>query len=181
MTNNATLNKTAEMTKMALLVAMNCISAYLIIPLPFSMSPIALQMVVVFLTGFILTARQAFTTMLIYILIGLAGIPVFTGGSAGPGKMFGPTGGYIWGFMVAVTLIALLKGHVYNFKRYTIVGIVIGLPIVYGMGITQLNLLTGMGWKAAFLSGMLPFIPLDIVKCAGAAFLAGPITKVFYK
>ena len=176
-----TINKTAEMTKMALLVAMNCISAYLIIPLPFSMSPIALQMVIVFLTGFLLNARQAFTTMFIYILIGLAGIPVFTGGSAGPGKMFGPTGGYIWGFMIAVTLIALFKGHVYNFKRYAFMGIVIGMPVIYGLGATQLNLLTGMGWKAAFLSGVLPFIALDIVKCLGAAFLAKPISRIFYR
>ena len=166
---------------MALLVAMNCISAYLIIPLPFSMSPIAMQMVIVFLTGFVLNARQAFMTMFIYILIGLAGIPVFTGGAAGPGKMFGPTGGYIWGFMIAVTLIAMFKGHVYNFKRYAIMGVVIGLPVIYGLGVAQLNFVTGMGWKAAFLSGALPFIALDILKCVGAAFLAGPIGKAFYR
>lgn len=94
----ASVNKTAEMTRMALMVAMNCVSAYIIIPLPFSLSPIALQTLIVNLTGYVLNAKQAFMTMLVYLLVGLAGVPVFTGGSAGPGKLFGPTGGYIIGF-----------------------------------------------------------------------------------
>ena len=79
-THRQNVNKTADMTKMALMVAMNCISAYIIIPLPFSMSPIALQTLIVNLTGYLLTAKQAFITMLVYLLIGLAGVPVFTGG-----------------------------------------------------------------------------------------------------
>ena len=70
-THRQNINKTADMTKMALMVAMNCISAYIIIPLPFSMSPIALQTLIVNLTGYLLTAKQAFITMLVYLLIGL--------------------------------------------------------------------------------------------------------------
>ena len=89
-----------EMVKMALLMAMNCVSAYVIIPLPFSLSPISLQTVFVNLLGFLLTPRQVLITMCAYLLMGLAGLPVFTGGTAGPGKLFGPTGGYIFGFML---------------------------------------------------------------------------------
>ena len=138
----ANVNKTAEMTKMALMVAMNCVSAYIIIPLPFSLSPIALQTMIVNLTGYVLNAKQAFMTMLVYLLVGLAGVPVFTGGSAGPGKLFGPTGGYIIGFF-------------------------------------QLKLITGMDWDKAIMTGALPFIPLDIVKCLAAAVIAGPINRIF--
>ena len=100
MSNNSSMNKTLEMTRLALLVAMNCVSAYIIIPLPFSLSPIALQTLIVNLVGFLLPPKQAFITMLIYILVGLIGIPVFTGGTAGPAKLFGPTGGYIFGFIL---------------------------------------------------------------------------------
>ena len=64
----ANVNKTAEMTRMALMVAMNCVSAYIIIPLPFSLSPIALQTLIVNLTGYVLNAKQAFMTMLVYLL-----------------------------------------------------------------------------------------------------------------
>ena len=173
------VSKAAEMTKVALLVAMNCISAYIIIPLPFSLSPIAMQPFIVNLIGFLLTPKQAFMSMLVYLLLGMAGVPVFTGGTSGPGKIFGPTGGYILGFMVAVTLMAYLRGREYNFKRYALVGMLVGVPVIYLIGMGQLMLLTGMDVQKAFLTGVLPFIPLDVVKCLGAAAIAGPIHKIF--
>lgn len=176
---NSSVSKTAEMTKIALLVAMNCVSAYIVIPLPFSLSPIALQTMFVNLVAFLLTPRQTFMTMLVYILIGLAGIPVFTGGTAGPAKLFGPTGGYIFGFMVAAVLIALLRGSEYSFKRYSIIGVGVGIPVIYLLGALQLKFVTGMNWQAAVVTGVLPFVPLDVVKCLAAAFLAGPIHRVF--
>ncbi len=175
----ASVNKTAEMTKMALMVAMNCVSAYIIIPLPFSLSPLALQTLIVNLTGYVLNAKQAFMTMLVYLLVGLAGVPVFTGGSAGPGKLFGPTGGYIIGFLVTAVFLAYFKGEKYNFKRYALLGCVIGIPLIYVFGVVQLKLITGMGWDKAILTGALPFIPLDIVKCLAAAVIAGPINRIF--
>ena len=175
----ASVNKTAEMTKMALMVAMNCVSAYIIIPLPFSLSPLALQTMIVNLTGYVLNAKQAFMTMLVYLLVGLAGVPVFTGGSAGPGKLFGPTGGYIIGFLITAVFLAYFKGEKYNFKRYALLGCVIGIPLIYVFGVVQLKLITGMGWDKAIMTGALPFIPLDIVKCLAAAVIAGPINRIF--
>ena len=175
----ASVNKTAEMTKMALMVAMNCVSAYIIIPLPFSLSPLALQTMIVNLTGYVLNAKQAFMTMLVYLLVGLAGVPVFTGGSAGPGKLFGPTGGYIIGFLVTAVFLAYFRGEKYSFKRYALLGCVIGIPLIYVFGVVQLKLITGMGWDKAIMTGALPFIPLDIVKCLAAAVIAGPINRIF--
>lgn len=175
----ASVNKTAEMTKMALMVAMNCVSAYIIIPLPFSLSPLALQTLIVNLTGYVLNAKQAFMTMLVYLLVGLAGVPVFTGGSAGPGKLFGPTGGYIIGFLFTSVFLAYFRGEKYSFKRYALLGCVIGIPLIYVFGVVQLKLITGMGWDKAIMTGALPFIPLDIVKCLAAAVIAGPINRIF--
>ena len=173
------VNKTAEMTKMALMVAMNCVSAYIIIPLPFSLSPLALQTMIVNLTGYVLNAKQAFMTMLVYLLVGLAGVPVFTGGSAGPGKLFGPTGGYIIGFLFTAVFLAYFRGEKYSFKRYALLGCVIGIPLIYVFGVVQLKLITGMGWDKAIMTGALPFIPLDIVKCLAAAVIAYPINRIF--
>ena len=175
----ANVSKTAEMTKMALMVAMNCVSAYIIIPLPFSLSPLALQTLIVNLTGYVLNAKQAFMTMLVYLLVGLAGVPVFTGGSAGPGKLFGPTGGYIIGFSFTAVFLAYFRGEKYSFKRYALLGCVIGIPLIYVFGVVQLKLITGMGWDKAIMTGALPFIPLDIVKCLAAAVIAGPINRIF--
>ena len=78
--------KTMRLTRIALLIAMNCISAYLIIPLPFSQSPIALQTLIVNLVAFLLPPKDAAITMLAYIGIGLIGVPVFTGGTVGPAR-----------------------------------------------------------------------------------------------
>ena len=175
----ASVNKTAEMTRMALMVAMNCVSAYIIIPLPFSLSPIALQTLIVNLTGYVLNAKQAFMTMLVYLLVGLAGVPVFTGGSAGPGKLFDPTGGYIIGFLFTAVFLAYFRGEKYSFKRYALLGCVIGIPLIYVFGVVQLKLITGMGWDKAIMTGALPFIPLDIVKCLAAAVIAYPINRIF--
>lgn len=171
--------QTEMLTRLALLIALNCISAYIIIPIPFSQSPLALQTLVVNLVAFLLPPKQACLTMLAYIGIGMIGVPVFTGGTAGPGKMFGPTGGYIWGFAVAAVLIAWLKGKRYDFKRFAAVAIVLGIPSIYLLGVVQLKLVTGMPWEAAVMSGVLPFIPLDIVKCLAAAALARPVYKLF--
>lgn len=172
-------SSTREMTKMALMVALNCISAYIIIPLPFSLSPIALQTLVVNLTGYVLNAKQAAMTMIAYLLVGLAGVPVFTGGTAGPGKLFGPTGGYLFGFALWAVLLAFLRGSDYSFKRYALIGCIIGVPFIYVFGVVQLQLITHMGWSKAVMTGALPFIPLDIVKCCAAAYVAGPIHRIF--
>ena len=129
--------KTMRLTRIALLIAMNCISAYLIIPLPFSQSPIALQTLVVNLVAFLLPPKDAAITMLAYIGIGIIGVPVFTGGTAGPGKMFGPTGGYIWAYVAAVFLMSWFKGKQYSFRRYSLVAVAIGIPVIYLGGVLQ--------------------------------------------
>lgn len=166
-----------EMVKMALLMAMNCVSAYVIIPLPFSLSPISLQTVFVNLLGFLLTPRQVLITMCAYLLMGLAGLPVFTGGTAGPGKLFGPTGGYIFGFLVAALIISWLRGNNYGFKRCAFLGVVIGIPVIYLLGVAQLKFITGISWEEAVITGALPFIPMDVVKCIAAAYITAPIQR----
>ena len=75
--------------------------------------------------------------------------------------------------------LAATRGEKYNFKRYALLGCVVGIPLIYLFGFVQLKLVTGMPWDKAFMTGVLPFIPLDIVKCLGAAFLAGPIHRIF--
>ena len=162
---------TRELKKISLLVAMNCVSAYIIIPLPFSMSPLALQTLIVNLVALLLTPRQAFFTMLVYLLLGLAGVPVFTGGTAGPGKLFGPTGGYIWAFLPAVVLMAYLRGREYNFGRYVLVTVGVGMPLIYLAGVSQLMLLTGLNWWEATLMGVVPFLIGDVAKAVGASYI----------
>lgn len=115
--------------------------------------------------------------MCAYLLMGLAGLPVFTGGTAGPGKLFGPTGGYIFGFLVAALIISWLRGNNYGFKRCAFLGVVIGIPVIYLLGVAQLKFITGIGWEEAVVTGALPFIPMDVVKCIAAAYITAPHSK----
>ena len=69
---------------MALLTALICVSAYIVIPLPFTPASLTAQTLVVNLIALLLTPRQAAFTMVVYILLGLTGLPVFSGGMGGP-------------------------------------------------------------------------------------------------
>lgn len=74
--------------------------------------------------------------------------------------------------------MSMLKGKTYSFKRYSLVAIVIGIPVIYLGGVLQLHGVTEMPWGAVITSGVLPFIPLDIVKSILAAVLARPLLDI---
>lgn len=166
---------TQELTKMALLTTMICISAYIIIPLPFSPVSLTAQTLIVNLIALLLSPGQAAFSIGIYLLLGLVGLPVFSGGMGGPAKLFGPTGGYLLSYLIAVVLISWLKGKKYNFIRYSSVTILVGMPIIYLLGSIYMRILTGMDWTGVLSAAVLPFIPLDFFKCICAALIAKPV------
>lgn len=171
---------TVQITKMALMVAFVSVASYIVIPLPFTAASITGQTLAVNLVALVLTPGETFFTMVCYWLLGLVGAPVFAGGASGPGKMFGPTGGYYIGFVIATVLIAWLKGQKYDIKRYILVMVLVGVPIIDGMGCVWMKFAAGITWKAAFAAAVLPFIPLDIMKCVAASLIAKPVRSAFY-
>lgn len=171
---------TTQITKMALMTAFISVSSYIVIPLPFTAISITGQTLAINLAAFVLTPGETCCTMICYWLLGLAGAPVFAGGTAGPGRMFSPMGGYYIGFVVAAVLISVLKGKKYTLWKYACIGILIGIPIIDGIGCIWMKYAADMTWKAAFTASVLPFIPLDIIKCGAAAMLARPIRSAFY-
>ena len=168
---------TLELTKMGLLTALICVSAYIVIPLPFSPASLTAQTLVVNLIALLLTPRQAAFTIIVYIFLGLTGLPVFSGGVGGPGKLFGPTGGYIMAWLIAVVLMSRLKGQRYSFGRYFLVTVCIGMPVIYVLGSAYMKFVTGMDWISTFTVAVLPFIPLDLFKCAAAVLIAKPVQE----
>lgn len=169
---NSSKTTTKDLTTMTLLTALLCVSSYIIIPLPFSLASITAQTIIINLIAFLLKPKQAFTTIGVFLLLGLIGIPVFSGGGAGPAKLFGPTGGYLLGYLLAATVISLLRKNKNNIKKNIFLSIVVGMPIIYILGAAYMEFLTKMNFKALILTSVLPFIPLDILKCILAAFLA---------
>ena len=170
--------KTKDMTKMALCVAILCVTSFLVIPLPFTPIVISLHTIAINIIGLILSPMQAGLTVLIYLLMGLVGLPVFSAGTAGPGKLFGPTGGFYFGFLFAVIAISLLRGKKISMKRYVIVSIAIGIPIQHMCAIVGMCIHNGGNVIAAFATVSLPFIIGDIIKCLMSSMVGVSLNKV---
>ena len=170
--------KTREMTKMALCVAILCVTSFLVVPLPFTPIVISLHTIAVNIIGLILSPMQAGSTVLIYLLMGLVGLPVFSAGTAGPGKLFGPTGGYYFGFLFAAIAISMLRGKKISMKRYTIVSILAGIPIQHLCAIIVMCLHNGGNVAVAFATVSLPFILVDILKCVMSSMVSVSLNRI---
>ncbi len=154
----------------ALLAAMIGALAFVHLPLPVSPVPLSGQTFGVMLAGALLGPRRGALAVLAYLLLGVAGLPVFAGGHAGPGVLVGPTGGYLWGFVAGAWVIGLLADVRKNRPAWqTLLGIVLGgIVVVYTLGVVQLALVTGLSTPKALAVGVLPFLPGDLVKAVAA-------------
>lgn len=170
---------TPELRKMvfaSLFAALTAAGAYVQIPIPFSPVPITLQVFFVLLAGCILKSKWGSLSMIVYTLLGIAGLPVFSGGSSGIGVLLGPTGGYIIGFILAAYIIGKLSEKTENSARPPLLvnalNMSAGIFIIYLCGVLQLTMMAKIGIGAALTLGVLPFLPGEILKTAVAAYIA---------
>ncbi len=164
-----------EMTSIALFTAVTCILAPLSIPI--GPVPITLTNLVLYFSIYMLGTRDAAVSYLIYLLLGFVGLPVFSGFTGGPGKLFGPTGGYLIGFIVMIIIAGILIPKAKG--RRGVEGIVFaaGTVIVYLLGTIWLSYSAGMDFRAALFAGVIPFIPGDAVKIILAVIFAPMLVK----
>ena len=123
------------------------------------------------------TPQDTILVMASWLLLGLCGVPVFSGGSAGPGKLLGPSGGYYIGFLVVAFLISLFCRKWKNVAFQTAFLIVVGIPVIYAFGAGWMKHVTGQPWGAVIVQSIIPFIPLDIVKCVAAVALGKALKR----
>ena len=154
----------------ALFVALIACGAFMAIPV--GPVPIVLQNMFVLLAGLVLGPVWGLATVGVYLLVGLAGLPVFAGGTAGLGKLFGPTGGYLMGYLPAVYVTGLVSQKLNQKPVADILALILGSLIVYGVGVPWLKLAFAMPWSKALAAGMLPFLLGDALKVAAAACIA---------
>lgn len=160
----------------ALFAVLTAIGTYIRIPLP--VVPLTLQVFFVYLAGILLGSRGGALSQLFYMVLGLIGLPVFTGGG-GPQAVLQPTFGYIAGFVVAAWAAGLVMEHRQgrNFRDY-LIACLTGLFCIYAFGVTglylNLNFVVGktVGLGRVFQIGAIPFIAGDVLKAVGAAALA---------
>ena len=171
------MSSTRVMTKMAVCVAIICVSAYLSFPIPFTTVPLTFLTLAMLLAAFLLTPVQTFIVMIVYVFIGAAGLPVFAGGTGGAGVLVSPNGGYLLGFVCAYPVTSLLKGAKPDLPRYFAAGL-ISLPISYLFGAAGLCLTAGLSPMQAVFAGVLPFIIGDLIKNLLAAYIGVRLRRV---
>ncbi len=162
---------TAGMTLMALFTAVTCILAPLSIPI--GPVPISLTSLVIYISVYILGWKRGLITYLVYLFVGIAGLPVFSGMTGGIGKLAGPTGGYLVGFIFTVILCGLFveKG---NGRWYvSFIGMILGTAVLYAFGTAWFCISTGTVLLPALELCVFPFLIGDFIKMA-LAVLTGP-------
>lgn len=175
MDKTITQSKTKQMLLVALTTAILCVISMLPgISLYFVPVPLTLQLIGVFLAPMILGFKLGTLSVLLYVVLGAAGLPVFEKMRGGINVILGPTGGYIIGFVFAAILIGLV--HRYHRGKPSlpilIIAGVISLIPIHLLGVIQLSYVTEMDLKDAFFGGSLPFLPFDILKSFIAGFIA---------
>jgi biotin transport system substrate-specific component len=157
----------------SLFVALIAMGAFIAIPI--GPVPIVLQNMFVLLAGIILGPFWGVACVGIYLLIGLAGLPVFAGGTSGIGKLFGPTGGYLLAYLPAVFLTGAISKGLKKSLLADVLAMVTGSLIVYAIGVPWLKVAFSLSWNKAVAAGMLPFLIGDGLKIAAAALVAKKI------
>lgn len=156
----------------ALFTAVITILSQIAVYTPFSV-PVTLQIAGVALAGFVLGAKWGVASVATYILLGLIGVPVFSGFKGGAYTFFGATGGFIWGFLILVFLCGL-SGK-FRQKTLKILLGVIGVVLCHICGILQYAFITEIGIWSAFLTASVPFLIKDFILVILSFFIAQKI------
>ena len=161
----------SQIAVIGVMTAATCVLAPL--SLPIGPVPISLTNLVIYFSLYTLGTMKGTISYLVYLLLGLVGLPVFSGFTSGPGKLFGPTGGYLIGFI----FLALIQGFAMKyFDRKlipTIIGMLIGMAVCYIFGTVWLAKLMSLSFKEGLFMGVIPYLPGDAVKII-IAVIVGP-------
>lgn len=156
--------KAKTITLVAVMTAVMCILGPISIPI--GVIPVSLTVFTCFLAAYILGMKLGTLAYVIYLLIGFLGVPVLSGYSGGPAKVFGPTGGYLVGFIFLTAVSGWFVDHFEKKIWVQALGMILGLVICYTFGTIWLAILGHLSAKAAFLAGVAPFIAFDLIKIA---------------
>ena len=174
-------NDVQNLTLIALMAAILCITGPFVIP--FGMVPMSLTNMVIYLTIILLDKKKATVSVAIYLLVGFIGLPVFAGFTGGAGKLLGPTGGYLIGYLVlgwiAGTILEVFdeEKSVGKLKFRQMMALVVGTLGLYLVGTVWLMIQSNLSFASALTIGVLPFVVFDIMKIVAAVVLGNSIKK----
>jgi len=141
------------------------------IEIPNQPVPFTLQTFFVLLAGALLGKRGGALSMSVYLFLGAAGLPVFSGGALGLAKLVGPTGGYLLSFPLAAAVVGYLS-RLRSEYWWMLISMFVGSLIIFTLGTIQLNTVYVHNWMNSIQAGFLIFSWWDGVKIVGAAAIA---------
>jgi len=160
----------------SLMAALTAVGAYIYVPI--GPVPIVLSTLFVILSGLLLGSRWGPTSMACYLLVGVIGVPVFAGGKGGFAHFLGPTGGYLFGYLLASWITGFISERSRGLMILDILAVVVGSLAIYALGVPWLKMVTQMSWQKTLIVGVLPFLIGDAVKAFVVLILAQAIRPV---
>lgn len=160
-----------------LMAAIICVLAPFSVPIPISPTPISLGTLAIYFVMTVLGLKLGTMSVVVYILLGLVGLPVFTGFTGGPGKLLGPTGGYIIGYIFMALICGFFIDKWENKLLPSLLGMILGTAALYLFGSLWLAYQASCTLPHALLIGAVPYIPGDLVKLALAMSLGRQVRK----
>lgn len=166
---------TKSLVSTGMFTALIAVLSILKIPSPTGV-PFTLQTFVIALCGFVLGSKQGTLCVFLYVLLGAIGVPVYAGMTGGLGKLFGVTGGFLFGFIPMAALCGLKKDS--SNKILAILSGLIGLAICHILGSLQFSLViaaknnTELQFLSALLTVSIPYLAKDVLSVAGAYFVS---------
>lgn len=174
--------------------AVVAVCSWITIPLPFTQVPVNLAILGVLLAGGLLGSKYGSLSLLIYILLGAVGLPVFAGFGAGLGVLVGPTGGFVAGYILCAAIAGIGTGSAtgaapaspvksgsgksFDLPAKRIFFMAAGVLACYAFGTIWYVLLMKTSLWVGLVSCVFPFIPLDAIKIAVAAFLVRRLERI---
>ena len=171
--------KIRTMTRVALFAALTAVGAFIRIPLGYS--SITLQTFFTAMAGCVLGPWYGALSQLVYVALGLVGLPIFTRGG-GIGYLVQPTCGFLIGLIPAAWVIGRIAGRKPEPKQI-VPACLLGYGVLYAIGVPYMALILntflgkGMGFSAIMWAGMIPFLPGDIIKILCITLLMPPILR----
>lgn len=162
----------------ALFAAIMTVCSQICFQVPFSAVPINLGLLGVYMAGGLLGKWGGSAGMGIYILMGLIGLPVFANFQGGPAAVFGKTGGYIFGYIIAAFVTGLFVEKFKNKWYFNVLGMVLGLGGCYLFGTLWFMLISKTALIPSIMGCVVPFLPGDVLKITLATFLISKLRKV---
>ena len=174
--------KTKDMTLIAVMAALICIAG----PLSIAVGPVPLSLAsfAVYMAGAVLGAKRGTIAVCLYLIIGLCGVPVFSGFSGGFPKLIGVTGGYLLGYIPCAFLTGLGADgtRIIRDNRVSLpVAMLMGTFVLYLIGTVWFMALTGSSLGSALSICVVPFLPGDGIKILAVSLLALPVRKAVYR